>query len=97
MRRVGAFVDLERPIPELARLSKHRKDEHGNPEVEEAIMDLHILWPGATAATLIDVTVRTCQAGRYRHQLLQPGIPSATAEHEKFERYGSAVDTWAME
>ena len=86
--RSGAYVDGERYIPELYRETGGRPLQH---EVERAIMDVVVHYPGETEAAWLDITVRNPQATRYRTVQPRAANAASTAALEKIERYGRAV------
>ena len=57
-RMAGAFVDIERVVPDLAAWT-------GDDDCTDAIMDLVCWWPGRVNQYLIDVTIRSPHAARY--------------------------------
>ena len=63
LKAAGAFVDIERAEPHL---HKFERKPGGEEEFLEAIMDIHALWPGSTQPRLVDITVRSAQAERYK-------------------------------
>ena len=90
LRSSGGNVDLERALPELARLL-----ESG--ELEEAIMDLTCWWPGGLEWYGVDVTMRFAGAARYIGAERRVGLAVARGEREKEARYGHGVLPLAFE
>ena len=84
LRRVGAEVDLERTVVELAK-------RNSDGSVKEAILDLVVCFPGSVQPLFIDVTIRCPHAERYEHAFHSPGEAASVAVREKVRRYGEAV------
>ena len=89
LERTGAFVDLERAIPEL-----YVQTEDG---VSERFMDVYAVWPGSGRRFLIDATVRSAFATHLRHVDTVPGIAARQGELDKHAHYGPMVTALAME
>ena len=85
MRAVGAEVDLERVIPELA----DRRARSG--QQRDAVMDLAITFPASLAQLWVDVSIRCPSAARYVKADRVAGTAAAVAAEEKHDRYGPYV------
>ena len=88
--REGAYVDVERAIPEYYMVS-------GTGAVVEAILDAVIRWPGAGSEHRIDVSVRCPFAARYPRTDSVPGVAAAAGGKEKRDRYGTSVSPLIFE
>ena len=81
LKGAGAFVDIERPEPQL-----HVECEQTG-KIIEAVMDLHVAWPGSASPRLVDVSVRTAQAERYRKASSCVAVAATEGEEDKLKRY----------
>ena len=90
LRRVGAEIDLERTVVELAHFA-----EDG--AVSEAVLDLWVAFPGHTSPLYLDVTIRCPLAQRYTTAWKTPGAAATYAVRQKEARYGPKVITIALE
>ena len=80
LRAAGAAVDKERHEP-------HLYERADNGTLTEAILDLHVWWPGTTSVRLIDVSVRAATAARYTRAHDTPACASTAGESDKRIRY----------
>ena len=87
--RTGAFVDLERVVPEL-----YVETEEG---ISERFMDVYAVWPGSGRRFLIDATVRSAFATHLRHVDTVLGVAARNGELDKLRHYGPTVTALAME
>ena len=87
--RTGAFVDLERAVPEL-----YVETEDG---ISERLMDVYVVWPGSGRRFLIDATVRSAFATHLHHVDKVPGAAARKGEMDKLAHYGPTVTALAME
>ena len=84
----GAHVDLERPVPSLAKVT-------AGGDIEEAVLDDVVAWPGIPRSFCLDVTVRQPAAKRYaKGGGIEPALNAAA--QEKLKRYGPLVQCIAV-
>ena len=88
LRDAGAFVDIERCVPDLV------KETDRTDGGIDAIMDVVAAFPNATRQHWIDVTVRSPHAERYntsgtRNACNCPGFAATKGAEDKWERYQS--------
>eukprot|EP00973_Karenia_brevis_P036494 5032248-Karenia_brevis.AAC.1 len=84
----GCFVDVERAVPCLYRITD-------NGTITEAILDVVMSLPGGLVTSYYDVTIRCPHSVRnnqgHRVAALRPSVSAADGEMEKLTRYGRQV------
>ena len=66
-------------------------------DIQEAILDVVVAWPGLPALHYIDVTIHSAFASSLRKATTCPGVAAAGGEKGKFNRYGREVLPISME
>ena len=90
LRECRTEVDIDRTVPELIRVAP-------NGAVQEAVLDLVVIFPGSVQLLCIDVSIRCPHAQRYGQAAASPGEAADAAIADKRSRYGSDVFTVVVE